>query len=422
EYPPEEFPTLQFLLYRKRYDTPEHHFHEPDSTGASCVECHMPSRNYMVVDPRRDHGFRVPRPDLTVTLGVPNACNDCHDDRSAEWAADQVAEWYGTRRRETPHFAEAFTAARRGRPEALPALLEIAGDAEQAGIVRATALMHLRGYGPEGLAAHVAALDEADPLIRATAVAGLENAPPAERVAAVAPMLRDPVGAVRFEAARVLAPVSPDLLSGDHRQALNAAIDQYRGAQLATSDLPAGRLNVGRLHDVQGRPDLAEASYRTALRMDAAFLPASFNLANLYNGVGRNDAAEGVLRDALERYPDEGELHYSLGLLLAEESRLAEAAAALGRAAELLPDRARIQYNRALALQQLGELGEAESVMLTAHATDPADVDIVYALVIMYGRQRRHAEALEFAERLLELAPDDPGIRQLVAQVRAAAG
>ncbi len=95
-----------------RYDTPKHHFHEqlaPGTPGTSCVDCHMPSRTYMVVDPRRDHSMRVPRPDLTVSLGTPNACNGCHADRSARWAADTVDDWYGAR---PPHYGEALHAGR----------------------------------------------------------------------------------------------------------------------------------------------------------------------------------------------------------------------------------------------------------------------------------------------------------------------
>ena len=66
----------------EEYNTTAHHFHQPDSTGASCVECHMPTKNFMVVDPRRDHSLRVPRPDLAEELGSPDACTQCHQDQT----------------------------------------------------------------------------------------------------------------------------------------------------------------------------------------------------------------------------------------------------------------------------------------------------------------------------------------------------
>jgi len=73
------------------YDVPSHHYHEAGTPGAACATCHMPTTTYMVNDPRHDHSFRVPRPDRSVSLGVPNACDQCHADRGAAWAAAEIA-------------------------------------------------------------------------------------------------------------------------------------------------------------------------------------------------------------------------------------------------------------------------------------------------------------------------------------------
>jgi len=102
-----------------RYATKEHHFHAEGSAGASCVECHMPPTDYMVVDPRHDHSFRVPRPDQSVTMGTPNACNKCHPDKTPQWAAAQVKTWYGEPVQGYQQYATAFHAAR----EQLPGVL-----------------------------------------------------------------------------------------------------------------------------------------------------------------------------------------------------------------------------------------------------------------------------------------------------------
>ncbi|MHC5068318.1 MAG: ammonia-forming cytochrome c nitrite reductase subunit c552, partial [Planctomycetota bacterium] len=77
------------------YDTPEHHFHPTDSTGASCADCHMPETVYMGVDWRRDHSMRVPRPDLSLRHGTPNACTTCHSDQDDAWASEHFRKWYG---------------------------------------------------------------------------------------------------------------------------------------------------------------------------------------------------------------------------------------------------------------------------------------------------------------------------------------
>ena len=101
-----------------KFDVAEHHHHQPGSAGAQCVNCHMPTKNFMVVDARRDHSIRVPRPDLSVSLGTPNACSQCHAGSSAEWAAETVAGWYPNGRQTTPHYGTALHAGRVGAADA----------------------------------------------------------------------------------------------------------------------------------------------------------------------------------------------------------------------------------------------------------------------------------------------------------------
>jgi tetratricopeptide (TPR) repeat protein len=414
EHPDPRFPSL----VAKRYDTPEHHFHPADSPSASCVACHMPVRTYMVVDPRHDHSLRIPRPDLSARLGTPNTCNDCHADRSADWAAEAVATWYGPERRQEPRFAEAFAAGRRGAPEAGPALAALVADPDQPGIVRATALELLRAQGPEAAAVLVAATRDRDPLVRAAAVGGLDSLPPEPRLEAAAPLLEDPLRLVRVEAARVLASLPAERFPPRQRRVFEAALVEYEEAQRAQADLPSAHLNLGALRASMGDRDLAERSYRKALSLDPGFLPARANLAHLYNQMGRNRDAERVLREGIARVSEAGELHYSLGLLLAEEGRLEEAAEALGAAVVRLPDRARVRYNRGLALQRLGRQVEAEAALLAARQLDRRDPAIANALAILYAQQQRWEKALPFAEELVKLAPEAPGPRQLLWRIR----
>ena len=379
----DRFPMLQ----PGSYDTPEHHFHEAGSGGDQCVSCHMPARTYMQVDPRRDHSFRVPRPDLSLRLGTPNACTGCHTDRDDDWAADTVASWFGAP--PPSHFADVLAAGRAGRPEARRDLAALAADSTRPPIVRATALELLRPFGRSGLAAARDALIDTDPLVRVTAVAGLEPLAPRARRAALEPLLDDPVRAVRVEAARVLADAWNTAVDTSTDPALAAAAVEFLDAQAAVADMPAAHLTLGFVHQRQDAAELAEAEYRTALTLDPWFTPARFNLANLLNQQGRNQEAETVLREGLERVPDEGELHYSLGLILAEEGRLEESVASLGRAAALISNRARVRYNYGLALQQAGRLAEAETALLEARAVDASDPDTLLALARLLMDQQR---------------------------------
>jgi predicted CXXCH cytochrome family protein len=403
----------------KVYDATTHHFHQPGSTGAQCVNCHMPARNYMVVHARRDHSLRIPRPDLTVKLGVPNACTACHKDRSARWAAAAVEKWYGPRVAGSPHWGEAIAAGRSGAAGADGRLAALAADRRQPAIVRATALDTLRRYGAAGAPAIVAGTRDEDPAVRAAAAAAVAALPEGERLAAARPLLKDPIRAVRVEAARALASLPSDRFDGAERQAFDAALAEFTQAQMAMADMPASHLNLGALDEAQGRAVDAERSYRTALRQDPYFGPARANLARLYNAMGRNADAERVLRDGIALTPAEGELHYSLGLVLAEANRLSEAADALREAVRLLPDRARVRYNYGLALQRLGRLREAETALLEAEKLGPRDPQIAYALAFLYATERQFPRALVHAQRAVDQAPPaDPGPRQLLDRIK----
>ncbi len=414
---PSRFPTLQ----KKEYDTPNHHHHQPGSTGAQCAACHMPERTYMVVDPRSDHSFRVPRPDLSVKLGVPNTCNDCHADKSSQWAAEAVVRWYGDDRG-GPEYASALAAGRSADPEAVGDLSSLAMDLTQPDIVRATAGELLQRQGPEATPVIAKLAQDHDPLVRTTAAGGLDRLPPEDRVPAVAPLLSDPIRAVRMEAARVLASVPVEYFDGEQREAFESAIEEYRETQLANTDTPGAHQNLGIVAASMGEYEQAIESYRSALDIDPGFLPAQLNLATLYNQLGRNTEAEEVLRAAIRQSPDNGELRYSLGLLLAEENRLEDAARSLRQAAELMPSRARVRYNYALALQHLGRRGEAEQELLKAHEAQPNDPAIVNALVIFYVQQRRLDLALKYAWELVRLAPDQPGPRDMVERLEREMG
>jgi predicted CXXCH cytochrome family protein len=424
--PPEEFPSLA----KRAYDGPAHHHHEPDTPGSSCVDCHMPATTYMQVDPRRDHSFRVPRPDLTEAVGVPNACNGCHETESAAWAVEQIRAWSDASGLGTPHFATTLAAARRGAAKALPRLLELAADGARPAIVRATALREMQRFGDRRvLDALRRAAEDPEGLVRAAAVDGVNGliprgAPPEGmrlKVEILAPRLSDPLRLVRTEAARGLASVPAVLLGAAARPAFDAALEEYLARQRSVEDRPDAWLNLGVLHEDLGDPKAAEAAYLTALRLDEDFIPVRFNLATLYNRLGRNDDAERRLREVVDRMPEQGEAWYSLGLLLAEMERYGDAAGSLSRAAALMPGRPRIHYNRALVLQQLGRNPEAEGALREAHRLDAGDVRVIQALALLAVGQRRWEVARTWATRLEALQPGDPSVRALREHIEQAA-
>jgi predicted CXXCH cytochrome family protein len=396
-----------------RFASPAHHFHEQGSAGSACVSCHMPARNYMVVQPRRDHSIRVPRPDLTVKLGAPNACNDCHADRSAAWAAERAAAWWGTARRSRAHPAEAFAAARSGSAGAVAALAALVASDTLPGIVRASALEALRAEGSTALDARIAATRDPDAEVRAAAATSLESAPAAERLSALVPQLEDPVRAVRIGAARALSTLPAGSLPAPVRRAFDAALAEYVAAQHVSLDMPAARLNLAVVLGNSGQTAESEQQYLAALRIDPDFTPARANLAHLYNATDRNADAIRVLEVGLARVPAIGELHYSLGLLYAEEQRLPDAARSLAQAAQLMPERARVRYNLGLVLQQLGRGAEAEAELRAAARLEPNGTDALHALAVLYAQRGDLARARELVARLRQLEPLNPDWVQL---------
>jgi len=406
-------------LIPKVYDTPAHHFHKADSSGALCVNCHMPARDYMVVDPRRDHSFRVPRPDLSVKIGTPNACNTCHKDKSPQWAADAVAKWYGPNRRQEPHYGEVIAAAQARRPEAASQLIALIRDQNIPAIVRATAVELLRNYGPEVNQAIVEATKDAEPLVRVTAVDGLDRLPPDEKLSVVTPLVADPIRAVRIQAARVLTGAPIDQLEPARRQEFELALAEYRLAQIYNADMPSGNLNLALIETNLKQFDSAVEHYQTAIRLDPEFMPARVNLGNLYNQLGRNDDAEREFRRAIEHAPSNGDLHYSLGLLLAAEKRVNESAEELGKAAMLLPDSSRVQYNYALALQQTGKMKEAEARLRKAYMLNSQDPDLANALALFYVQQEKWDQALPYAQALVKLTPGATEAMEMLKQIEA---
>ncbi len=406
-----------------KFAAASHHFHPPESTGASCVECHMSSRTYMVVDGRRDHGFRVPRPDLSLELGTPNACNDCHDDRDVEWAAGAFADWYGDVASRRPHFATALAAGRRGAPEARRLLADLAADPEMPGIARGTALSLARQF-PQLADVETLryGLADPDPIVRLGALHGIEGLDPPrwarpQWFELLAPSLTDPVRAVRIAAGRLLAEVPRERVPSELLPALSLALAEYEDAQQANADRPDGQLNLGLVYAGQGRLDDAERAYRRALALDPWFSPAFVNLADLFRATGRDAEAEALLREAIELLPEDSGVRHSLGLALVRQGRHPEALDELRRAAELAPDQTRYAYVYGVALHSLGETTRALQVLEAAHLRNPQDPELLTGLATISRDAGRLEAARDFARKLLALRPEDPGAAQLAAEL-----
>jgi len=406
-------------LTKKSYDDKGHHFHQTNSKGAQCVECHAPQRNYMQVDPRRDHSFRLPRPDLSEKYNTPNACNNCHKDKNAKWAAATINKWFGSKRKKDRHFTETFYKARQGDKTAEKSLIAIVNDQSNPAIVRATAIQLIRGSELSSGSAIMAAIKDKNALVRLYAADRLIDLPITQRIDMAFDLLEDPLRTVRIQAARAVADLPVTQLDAEQNAYIKKGLQEYYDAQEMIADTPGGQLNLGVVYTKRKKFDAAEASYIEAIKLDPAFIAARFNLANLYNMLGENKAAINILREGIKIAPKEGELYYSLALVLVEEEKLDAAAKQFKQAVALIQDRPRMFYNYGLLLQNLNRTDEAGSALHKANKLNANDPDIVFALAIFYAQQQRWQQALPHARHLISLLPKKPGPKKLVADIQA---
>jgi predicted CXXCH cytochrome family protein len=287
-----------------KYDTTAHHFHPAASAGARCVSCHLPDTTYMQIDPRHDHSIRIPRPDLSVSLGVPNACNRCHTDRDARWATAEIQKRYSSPNSGYQHFAASFAADEGREPGAIDSLSTIANDPNQPAIVRASAIARL---GARGASVESGTLQRwsrvPSPLVRTAVLQALETVPPDRRAAIAVPMLSDRTRTVRQGAAWVLAPVANSLTAADQRQSFANAAAEFIDSQRYNADRAPNRLALGVFYAQLGHLDSATAELRAATRLS----------------------------------PRQPQSYVALGELLRAQGRTAEAIAELERGAAMVP-------------------------------------------------------------------------------------
>jgi tetratricopeptide (TPR) repeat protein len=394
-----------------KFGAPEHHHHKTTSAGALCVNCHMPTRTYMVKDVRRDHSFRVPRPDFSKAYSTPNTCNQCHSDKSANWAEDAVAKWYGSARRQEAHFVEALDAGRRGLAGAEGLLTSLATDSSKPAIARATALSLLpRYFSAASLPAIQSTLADTDALVRLAAVRALEPLPPNEKVRLAGHLLSDPIRAVRIEAAGLLAGSPTELLQQSQKSALESAIAERIESEMISAERPESHMNLALLYAQIGHANDAESELQTALRLDSHFLPAMVNLADLYRTQQREFEAQQVLERAIALDPTAAEPVHALGLLKTRLGNRREALDLFAKAATLQPRTTRYSYVYGIALHSYGQPDRAISVLEKAHKRSPADRDVLMALMAFHRDKGDIDAAVSYADKLLQLSPHDPQI------------
>ena len=379
----------------------------------------MPHKTYMGIDKRRDHSIRIPRPDHTVKFGTPNACNQCHTDRDANWASEAVVKYKGPDRPKDVRHPAAFHAFRNGKPEAERLLLEACRDPESPAFTRAGAMLALRQFISS------ASFDEArrnldanDSVVRVAAVAKLENLSDFDAHRDLVSMLNDPIRSVRTGVARILARIPETLFTLEELNLFQKVFGELKLRYTSNLDRPESHLSLGILAENRNQPEQAEKHYRQAIRRESTYVPARMNLATLLSRRGGHEEAEKILREAADLQPTWGQVHYSLGLLLAEDrNRLSEAIRSLERASAYWKDNPRVFNNLAIAYWQSDKIEDAISAFLQAIRLEPNNPEFIQNVAQLLAQKRRWSEALPHAQNLARLLPQDQQASAFLAQI-----
>jgi predicted CXXCH cytochrome family protein len=403
-----------------KYEVASHHRHEGVTPAVTCASCHMPVSTYMVVDRRHDHSLRIPRPDISVKLGTPNACNNCHADKSPQWAAEAIERWHGTTRKGFQTYAEAFHASWTDRSDAAALLAVVAASPSTPAIARASALSELRSrVSPANLELARKGLGDPDPMVRIAALDMLEGLPGNRIWPLVSPLLSDSSRGVRVRAVSVLAGVPAASQPAPDREAFGRAEAEFIAAQRFNADRPEARSMLGNFYVRRGLTADAENEYKAGLRLSPQYAPAAINLADLYRQLSRDGDAETVLRTAIASSRQDAGLHHALGLTLTRQKRPDDAVAEFRTATEIEPDRSRYVYVYAVALHSSGRIDESMKVLKENLARHPDDRETMLALVTFSRDAGDIGAALEYAEQLSRLTPNDRDLTRLTDDLRA---
>lgn len=346
--------NLCLQCHTKNYASSSHTFHKENTDASDCRFCHMPTRTYMGNDIRHDHNFYVPRPDLSEKYGVPNACNACHTDKSAKWAAQAVKQWYGTVRK--PHFAEDLILGSMQNSQSIRHLDALLSNANTPNNVRAAAVYYLGGiYTEESFQLIKKELHSKDSQTRYRAVIALTDFPIHLYENELIPLVSDKVKSVRIVAANAFLTQKGLEWSKNNLSSFSTSLKEYEDFVLSQSDFPLGSATAGDYFVKIGNKDNAILFYERAIAKDKNLNHIRLNLATLYNGNGQNQKARQVLTDALKYEPKNPQVHYFIALLESEEKQYEKAKSHFEKAIQLGLDNENVRRNYQTVLQLIKE-------------------------------------------------------------------
>lgn len=362
--------ALCLQCHESNYTQASHTHHSENSQGNQCINCHMDGKMYMGNDYRRDHSFRIPRPDQSVHYGTSNACNSCHKDKDGKWAATHVTNWFGATR--TYHFSEDLIPGSKGNGMSVSHLKNLMVNDSVPEIVKATAVDYLQTHSSEEATnLLIEALTSKDDLVRLKAYSGLIYFPKEYRQQYGMIGIQDPQRAVRMLAFRSVVDIDAAYLKPEIQQIWKNVHSEYLVYLKANADFPTGQIMLGEYYETIGQTNQAVEAYENALRMDSLLMDGYSNLAILYSTQNKLIEVDKVLKQGIRHFPENGEFYYFMGLNQSTQGNTEAQLQYLKQAFNLSPQNEKYGYNYILTLYQNGKPKEANKVLTMALKNDP---------------------------------------------------
>ncbi len=380
--------ALCMQCHEPTYNSESHHFHKGQSESTQCVSCHMTGAVFMGNDFRRDHSFRVPRPDQSVEYNTPNACTGCHQEKSDEWASTWIEKWYGKERPD--HFSDHLLIASQSSYDdrAREDVLQFINNLNYPAIARATALE----YYPindvqEDFDMLITALKDSSALVRYNALSKFRQYPLDQKVGLALDLMLDETALVRIGSAQLIAEMDLSQLPPEQRGLAQKVRNEYVNMMRANADFPLGRLQLGDYYYKQQNIQRAIKEYEMALKMDSLLIPVYTNLATAYSIVGENEKALQTLNTLIAIEPMYARAYYLRGLLQHEVGKSELAIDDLAASIKLDNSNFRVYYNLANLYLSSEQYKKAETVMMQGLQIQPQSQEGLQLLKLIQSKK-----------------------------------
>ncbi len=394
-----------------------HTGHKPED-GLTCLSCHMPKRQFVGRFFRSDHSFRPPMPEATIKFGSPNACNQCHTDKSPEWANKVVkARANGNYQEETLKWAQLIKEAHDNDWSNVDGIFTCIKDPKTNEVVANSLIRLLGNCALESKTdVLIEALNNKSELVRSSAAYGLAGISGEKVKNALLKACEDEIRLVRIQAVNAILTFPENSFTPVQLAVVKKAEEEYLTSMTSRLDNWSNHYNLGLYYQNKGNVDEALNSYETAARLYPDALLPLINSSVIYSYVGNTQKAEENLKKVIAIDAENEAANLNLGLLLAEQGRMEEAEQALKVALESNPEQAVAAYNLSVISARY-DIQQAVNYAEIAAKVNPNDPKYAYTLGYFQLQNNQKENAIITLKKLVAEQPQFLNAVSLLADI-----